>query len=77
MCDICGHIPCSHGCPNEPDPPAVCKCDYCGDAILAGEEYIEYESNNYHEECFEDAAESILLENGAIRKTAEVEEDWW
>ena len=65
MCEICRQYRCPAGCPNAPDPPAVVACEYCGENIVVGDEYFEYNGNYYHVECFADAAVSLLLENGA------------
>ena len=40
MCDICQQTPCVHGCPNEPKPPVVKRCNACGQEIREGDEYI-------------------------------------
>lgn len=74
MCEICHSTPCHPRCPNAPEPPEVYKCKACGEPIVEGDEYYEYEGNYYHEECFEDSAVDILLESGATKGTAESEE---
>ncbi len=74
MCEICHHAPCLSGCPNAPDPPTVYICKCCGEPIVVDETYYEFEGDRYHEECFEDTAVDILLENGATKSTAELEE---
>ena len=73
MCAICHHTPCDPRCPNAPDPPAVYTCKWCGESIVDGEEYIELDGEQYHTECFEDAAVEILLEDyGAMKGVAEM-----
>ena len=51
MCSICLKSPCDSRCPNADEPQAVHKCEYCGDGIVAGEEYIEYGGHYYHADC--------------------------
>ena len=74
MCEICHSGPCLSRCPNAPELPSIGKCKYCGEDIQVGEEYFEYDGKKYHEECFNDCAVSLLMENGAVLKTAEEEE---
>ena len=77
MCDICRQSPCHPQCPNAPDPPTVYVCKSCGDPIVVGDEYYEFDGDYYHEECFEDNATAILVEQcGATRGTAEEDEDY-
>ena len=58
MCEICHMTPCHPQCPNAPEPPAVYYC--------------EMDSEFYHEECFEDNAVNILMEEcGAMKGVAE------
>lgn len=72
MCSVCMSSPCRSGCPNAPELVAVYTCDNCGDAITPGEYYAELDGSHYHEECFSDCAEHILLEKyGAVKRTAE------
>ncbi len=74
MCIQCGMTPCHRGCSNAQDPPKVYHCKYCGEDIVEGEEYVELEGEHYHQECFEDNAVLILMEEyGAIKGVAEVE----
>lgn len=76
MCDICRQSPCHPQCPNAPDPPAVYTCKICGESIVAGDVFYEMDGEYYHEECFEDNAVSILVEEcGAMKGTAE-KDDW-
>lgn len=77
MCDVCLQTPCHPRCPNAPEPPTVYTCKHCGEPIVAGEEYCEFDGDYYHEDCFSDCAETILFEQcGATRGTAE-EDDWY
>lgn len=73
MCEYCGHSGWhSSGCPNAPDPEAVYECKWCKESICEGDEYYELEGDYYHEECFGDAAVSILTNDyGAVSGTAE------
>ena len=70
MCEICHQFRCPSGCPNAPDPPAVATCKHCGEEIVVGDEYYEYDGECYHEDCFSDIAVSLLLEAGAELKEA-------
>ena len=59
------------------DPPEDViygRCPFCGEDIYEGEEIVELDGCEYHEECFMDMAPRILLEQyGARRRLAEVE----
>ncbi len=70
MCEICRSSPCLSGCPNAPDPEKVHTCEYCGEDIVVGDEYFEYDGEYYHDECFADCAVELLIEAGAKRSTA-------
>ena len=74
MCSICGHVPCLSRCPNAPDPPAIYTCKVCGEPIRAGYDYYELDGEYYHDDCFEDKAVGILLDQfGAMKSVAEVD----
>lgn len=74
MCDICQHNPCLSRCPNAPEPAKVYRCEFCGEDIVEGEEYIEIGGNYYHEDCFVDNAVEIVKNDfGAFTGVAEVE----
>lgn len=74
MCEICHMYRCPAGCPNAPEPPAVHFCKICDEAIRVGEEFYEMDGKFYHEECLEDNAVYILIEDyGASRGIAEEE----
>ena len=51
MCDYCHSFPHLAGCPNQPEPKAVFTCEYCREAIVAGDEYITVGGNFYHVSC--------------------------
>ena len=51
MCSICGRTRCPSGCPNAEEPKSIYTCDYCGEGILAGDEYVEYGNDRYHTDC--------------------------
>lgn len=70
MCDICHRTPCLSRCPNAPEPMPVATCDYCGGDILEGDEYFSYNRELYHNDCFEEAAVDILIEDGATKRIA-------
>lgn len=78
MCDVCRMSPCHPRCPNAPEPPKVYTCKICGEPIVEGEEYYEMDAEFYHEECFEDNAVQILMDEcGAMKGTAELEGPEW
>lgn len=76
MCEICRSSPCLTRCPNAPEPPTIYTCKYCGEPVIAGDEYMEIDGDYYHlEDCAQDAALTLLLEQcGARTGVAEVEE---
>lgn len=72
MCDICHMTPCDPRCPNAPEPQEVYTCKLCGEAIRVGDDYYEMDGEFYHEDCFEDNAVKILLDEcGAMKGVAE------
>lgn len=75
MCDVCHMTPCHPRCPNAPDMPKVHTCKYCGEDIVAGDEYLEVDGDYYHlEDCANDVAMDFLLERfGATKGVAEVD----
>lgn len=78
MCEICRQSPCNPRCPNAPEPPAVYTCKICGEPIVEGDDYYEMDAEFYHEECFEDNAVKILMDEcGAMKGVAEMEEPEW
>lgn len=82
MCEICHRTPCDSRCPNAPLPTEVYNCKICGEGIVAGEDYYEMDGEFYHEECFEDNAVKILMDEcGAMKSVAEEpereDEDRW
>lgn len=44
-----------------------CYCEVCGGEIYVGDEYLEVEGNNIHEDCFDEYAKIAL---NPIRKVA-------
>lgn len=77
MCDICKQTPCIGRCPNAPDAPVVYTCDICGESIFAGDYFYEMDGIQYHENCFEDDAIKILInECGAFKSVAKEEGKW-
>lgn len=78
MCEVCRQHPCHPQCPNAPEPEAVYTCKICGEPITEGEGYYEMDAEFYHEECFEDSAVQILMDEcGAMRGVAERQEREW
>lgn len=78
MCSECHMSPCHPRCPNAPEPLKVYTCKICGEPIVEGEEYYEMDAEFYHEECFEDNAVQILMDEcGAMKGTAELEGPEW
>ena len=51
----------------------VYTCEWCGDGIEVGDDYIEFDGCQYHKDCFDECAAEILFELGAYKSTAEVE----
>lgn len=39
-----------------PEPDVYCTCDFCGDDIYDGEDFVKAGSDKVHEECFDDYA---------------------
>lgn len=57
---------------SDPPEPVCCgKCRQCNQDIVEGDDIITFDDNEYHEECFQDIAVSILLRLGAVSKVAE------
>ena len=74
MCKICRQQPCASRCPNASEPKRIYTCDLCGNDIVEGEEYMEFNDKCYH---FEDCAKEVALhllttECGATVEIAEV-----
>lgn len=53
-CEICGkELIHDKRCPNYEQPKALHSCDYCGEGIYDGEEYIVNDNGDYrHYDCF-------------------------
>lgn len=64
MCSICHNSPCLARCPNADEPKAVYECNYCGEGIVRGEEYVEIEDKYFHKSCIEDSmtAREIVID---------------
>lgn len=79
MCDVCRRSPCDPRCPNAPDPPTVYTCKWCGEPIVPGEEYLEFDGDYYHlEDCADSVAISLLTEKcGAKKGIAEEDDGLW
>lgn len=75
MCDICRRYPCDSRCPNAPEPATVYKCAYCGEPIVEGDEFVKYDDNHYHEECYADKAPALAIEVECMTCFEEVEGD--
>ena len=74
MCSECHCWPHLPGCPNAPEPKTIFTCKYCGEGIIAGDEYAEIDGVQYHTECLEDMTIYSLLDMfGVVVETAEEE----
>ena len=64
--------------PLEPkDSEQVCSCSRCCGEIYEGEEFFTFDGKCYCQECFQDGAAEILLEQyGAERHVAERSMDY-
>lgn len=70
MCDICHHIPCIPGCPNESEK-IIGECINCGDDILEGDLFYDSEDGMICEECLAEMSGKDLLDTiGVELKTA-------
>ena len=69
MCEICHQYFCPAGCPNAKETPFA-TCIYCNENIVIGENYYEFDGERYHEDCFREAAEGLLISLGAVLKEA-------
>lgn len=74
MCEICHQSPCHPRCPNH-EEVAVYTCKACGEAIVEGDDYYEMDGEFWHEDCFEDCAVQLLLDEcGAMKGVAQRED---
>lgn len=75
MCDVCHMTPHHPQCPYAPDPPEVYTCAHCGEPIVPGDEFLEFNGDYYHmDNCASDVAMDLLLDKcGATKGVAEVE----
>ena len=64
MCAECRSTPCLSGCPNRVDK-SIGVCPLCNEKILDYEPFYDFDSEKYHESCFQDSAVSILMDMGA------------
>lgn len=67
-----------HGMPepslDPPEPKVISTCEFCGEDILEGDEIVEFDGVEYHRDCFDDIATSILFDRyGAMARVAEVD----
>lgn len=53
MCSECRQTPCHPRCPNADEPPIVCLCDNCGEAIRDGYEMYVIGSDKFCETCID------------------------
>lgn len=75
MCMECRQYPCHPRCPNAPEPAAVYDCAYCNEPIRAGDEYVEFDGNHYHENCYSDKAPSLAVTAECMEKFEAVDGD--
>ena len=62
---------------HEPVETVAHICKICKEPIMAGEMCYEMDGVFYHEDCFEDNAVKILMDEcGAMRCAAEEEREW-
>jgi hypothetical protein len=69
MCSICGFTnSCHPRCPNAEAPGAIAKCDFCGELILVGDEYVNTFDKKIHLNCIEnaDTTEIIKMLDGEL-----------
>ena len=62
ICEECRRFPCDPRCPNAPEPPVVCECDLCGEAIREGDTLYKLGEHKYCEECVEYGREEAEVE---------------
>ena len=75
MCMECRQYPCHPRCPNAPEPAAVYDCAYCNEPIRAGDEYVEFDGNHYHEDCYANKAPALAVEVECMKKFEAVDGD--
>ena len=52
MCEICRSYPCDYRCPNYEPKTTDIKCEFCGEYICIGEQYLENDNGEYaHIDC--------------------------
>ncbi len=75
MCDICHQFPHDSRCPYA-EPQSICNCEYCGEAIIVGDKYLDVDGSRFHYECAKDIAMTLLtVKCGAKLKVAEENTD--
>lgn len=74
MCDICHKSPCDSRCPNAPDPATIYECEYCKQPIVTGDYYYNHDGKYYHEDCYYDAAPSLIVEEESLTAVIPEEE---
>lgn len=70
MCIECRQNPCHAQCPNH-EWKAKHTCCVCGDDILPNDTFYELDTNCYHEECFQENAVDILVNQFQANKYIE------
>lgn len=46
------------------DEKPIRKCCICGEDILAGEQFCQYDGGDFHMECYKDNIADVLIERG-------------
>lgn len=75
MCDICHKTHCDYRCPNAPDPATIYECAHCNEPIVAGDRYVYYDSNYYHEDCLPKAAPVLIADRDGLNKGVVTDND--
>ncbi len=57
--------------PPEDNRRFCCRCKYCNEDILEGDEIFKFQGDVYHEECFADNSVNILINLGAESDVAD------
>lgn len=76
MCDICRHMPCLSGCPNEEEPEEITVCESCGEEICVGDRYCVIENGAYCEACIDDMSKTELMMLLGINMLTAEAGDW-
>lgn len=76
MCELCAHMPCLRGCPNEYPGAGVTLCQSCGEAICAGDAYCVIDGDAYCGYCMDEMSRAELITLlGVTMLTAEDERE--